>query len=81
MNQEIERKFLVKHLPQDLDLSSGLPVQQGYLCAESTYEIRVRKMGDKFYLTAKVGSGIQRHEAEVEITQLQFDTFWPLTET
>lgn len=77
---EIERKFLVQHLP-DLREAEALRVRQGYLTAltDST-ELRLRQMGDRYYLTQKGGAGRVRQEREVEITKMQFAPFWPATE-
>lgn len=77
---EIERKFLVRDLP-DLTGTEALRVRQGYLTAltDST-ELRLRQMGNRYYLTQKGGAGRVRQEREVEITKMQFAPFWPATE-
>ena len=48
---EIERKYLVKSLPENLDSYTHVEIEQGYLCTSPT--LRVRRMGDFFVLTIK----------------------------
>ena len=81
MNQEIERKFLVKALPDGFDQVPGVSIDQGYLAAEPHgRQVRLRKKGDSFYITVKgAPNGYARTELEVELTGQQFETLWPLT--
>jgi adenylate cyclase len=76
---EVERKFLVKALP-DVGGADVDEIEQGYLAIGSDGEVRVRRKGEKLLLTAKRGSGLSRQEAEVEIDSARFDELWPLTE-
>jgi CYTH domain-containing protein len=55
-------------------------VQQGYLAIGPSSEVRVRKIGERGFLTVKRGSGRSRLEEEVEITKEQLDRLWPATE-
>lgn len=48
---EIERKFLVRCLPQDLDSFPHEEIEQGYLSTDPT--LRVRRYGDRYILTVK----------------------------
>ena len=48
---EIERKYLVKNMPADLDQYSHSVIEQGYLCHNPT--VRIRKMDDDYILTYK----------------------------
>ena len=73
--QEIERKFKVKFLPENLDRKSGVIIEQGYLPDGR----RFRRKGDKYYLTIKKGVGLVRSEIESEISQAEFDEIWPDT--
>lgn len=79
MSLEIERKFLVAHLP-DLGGMKSFKVRQGYLTqpADST-ELRLRQMNDTFFLTLKGEGDLVRIEREVEISAAQFAVFWPET--
>ena len=79
--KEIERKFLVSNLPENLDSYSKKEIMQGYLAiASDGTEIRLRKKGKKYYQTVKTGGGKTRGEFETEITEGQFNTFWQATE-
>ena len=48
---EIERKYLVNSLPEDLGAYPHVEIEQGYLCTSPT--LRIRRMGDFFILTVK----------------------------
>lgn len=64
---EIERKFLVKDFPNDLDRYPCSPIEQGYLSTNPV--VRVRKDGDEFYLTYKGGGMMAREEYNLPLTQ------------
>lgn len=46
---EIERKFLISELPDNLNNYKCREIEQGYLCTNPV--IRVRKDNDNYYLT------------------------------
>ncbi len=48
---EIERKYLVDSLPENLNAFPHVEIEQGYLCTSPT--LRIRRMGDSFILTVK----------------------------
>jgi len=78
---EVERKFLVWEVPADLDSHPATLIHQGYLAIDPDgSEVRVRRRGERRYLTCKRGHGLVRDEAEIEITEPQFDVLWPLTD-
>lgn len=80
-NLEIERKFLVKSLPADLDKYPHNEILQGYLPKTGEEKSpRIRKKGDKYYKTIKKGHGKVRIENEEEITEEVFNSLWPSTE-
>jgi adenylate cyclase len=79
VGMEVERKFLVNASP-DLSGAHSDAIEQGYLATGSDGEVRVRRKGERLLLTAKLGSGLTRQEAEVELDQASFDTLWALTE-
>ena len=69
---EIERKYLVRELPGDLDSYPHTEIEQGYLCTSPT--LRIRRMGDVFILTVKehiVGSSTAIQNREEEFTMLR----------
>lgn len=57
-NIEIERKFLVKEIPDNLDTYEKIDMTQGYL--NTSPVVRVRKENDDYVLTYK-GSGLLSH--------------------
>jgi CYTH domain-containing protein len=80
MGREIERKFLVKDLPADLDRHPCAPITQGYLPVENGgFQIRLRREAAKRLLTIKCGHGRARFEAEFAVPKKDFDSLWELT--
>ena len=77
MPKEIERKFCVRKMP-NLAACTGVEIAQGYLAVGGT-EVRVRRKGDQFYQTVKMGTGVKRTEVEMALSRAQFDLLWPLT--
>ncbi len=78
--QEIERKFLVKLLPENLEQYPHKDIAQGYLAiTEDGTEVRLRQKGEKYFQTVKSGAGKTRFESEIEITENQFNTLWEAT--
>jgi CYTH domain-containing protein len=79
-NREIERKFLVKRLPDNLTNSRCLVIEQGYLATESAgRQVRLRKTGRNASLTFKVGRASHREEREIKLSPKQFAMLWPGT--
>jgi adenylate cyclase len=79
-NREIERKFLVKSLPDNLKQSRSFVIDQGYLATESAgRQVRLRKTGKATSLTFKVGRGSHREEREIKLSPKQFAALWPGT--
>jgi len=79
-NREIERKFLVKSLPDNLKQSRSFVIEQGYLATESAgRQVRLRKTDRAASLTFKVGRGSHREEREIKLTPKQFAALWPGT--
>ncbi len=71
---EIERKWLVKNLP---DLSNLMLVkwERYFLFINDKIEIRIQKKGDKYELERKsVLSKLSREEVKFEITKDEYDT-------
>ena len=78
---EIERKFLVRKIPDGLTSYPASDIAQGYLVSlEDGLQVRLRKSGERYLLTYKRGTGNVREEREVELTAEQFDALWPATE-
>jgi CYTH domain-containing protein len=81
-DREIERKYLLKGLPEAVAGAPSLEFDQGYIPGIRINErIRRARGADdvKYYRTMKTGSGIDRFEIEEETTQEFFEAVWPLT--
>ncbi len=78
--REIERKFLLKRLPDGLANYPHEEIEQGYLAIEPGVQVRLRKKGGVRCLTYKRGSKNSREEREVRLSAEQFDALWPATE-
>jgi adenylate cyclase len=80
-HREIERKFLVKELPEGWRHASSSRIVQGYFqLTDRTLEIRLRRKANHCCLTFKAGQGRNRLEEEISITKAQFRALWPLTQ-
>src|SRR5688572_10318901 len=81
MDLEIERKFLVRTMPEDLAKFPSSEIAQGYLViTDEGLQVRLRSKDEKYTLTYKRGLGNVREEREVALTREQFATLWPATE-
>jgi CYTH domain-containing protein len=79
-SREIERKFLLKRLPEKLKQARRCVIAQGYLAAEpGGRHVRLRKKGKTASLTFKVGRGAHREEREIKLGPKQFTALWPAT--
>jgi adenylate cyclase len=79
-NREIERKFLLRQLPDQLKRSRHYIIEQGYLATEPAgRQVRLRKKGKSASLTFKVGRGAHREEREIKLSPKQFGALWPGT--
>ncbi len=67
---EIERKFLVKTLPENLDSYPCRHLAQGYLCVEPV--VRIRRDNDKYELTYKSGGMMAHQEYNMPLTEQSF---------
>jgi adenylate cyclase len=75
---EIERKFAVATVPEELLQQAGSAIRQGYLSVEPV-EVRIRSRdGDRHELTLKSIGGLRRAEVNLSLTAGQFDELWPL---
>lgn len=80
-HREIERKFLVRKLPDNLAAYPSNELAQGYLVSTGDgLQVRLRKESSRYSLTYKRGLGNVREEREVALTPEQFETLWPATE-
>jgi CYTH domain-containing protein len=72
---EIERRFLVDRLPDELP--EPVQVEQAYISTVPV-SVRARLIGDRRVLTIKSGQGLERMEIEHDLTPEEFDALWRL---
>jgi CYTH domain-containing protein len=63
---EIERKYLIKQLPEDYQEYPKQRIEQAYLCVSPV--VRVRRSNDVYYLTYKGAGLLVREEANLPLT-------------
>ncbi len=68
---EIERKFLITNLPENLQEYPHDELCQAYVCTSPV--IRVRQKNDSYILTLKSGGMMARQEVEMPISKETFD--------
>jgi len=82
-NVEIERKYLLRALPERVRGAESTLLDQGYLPGGVVRE-RLRRAvgprGARFTRTVKLGTGVVRAEFEEELPEAEFERLWPLTE-
>lgn len=72
---EIERKYLIRSLPEDLYRWEHYEIEQAYLCTSPT--VRIRRKGDEYFLTVKQrivtdSSAIHNREEEFAISDQSY---------
>ena len=84
---EIERKYLLRFVPDEARDGRYVDIAQGYGPGERLHE-RIRRVTTssgnghrdvRYYRTVKTGEGVTRTELEEETTETVFETMWPLT--
>ena len=76
---EIERKFTIKQLPDNLEQYQCLSIEQGYLCTNPI--VRIRQKDNEYILTYKSKQGIDttnttaivNQEVEVPLTKSAYE--------
>lgn len=68
---EIERKFLVNSLPNDLENYPCRQIEQAYLCKNPV--VRIRHMDDDYILTYKSGGMMARQEVELPLNRTAYE--------
>lgn len=68
---EIERKFLIHKLPEDLDSYPFRLLEQAYLCTEPV--VRVRRSDDTYTLTYKSKGLMSREEYNLPLTKESYE--------
>jgi adenylate cyclase len=78
---EIERKWLVREPPADLDRFPSKAIDQGYVAIDADgTEVRIRRADGDATMTIKQGAGRTRAEEEFAIADDRFERLWALTE-
>lgn len=75
----IRRKFLLSALPKKMGKSRAVEIEQGYVVRERGQELRVRREGRRYYLSARNRRGRSVTGQEIRITKGHFEKLWPFT--
>ncbi|MCI8407810.1 MAG: CYTH domain-containing protein [Lachnospiraceae bacterium] len=73
---EIEKKYRIKKLPENLETYTCLDIEQGYLCIKPV--VRIRKMNEEYILTYKSKTPLQESQYHTKISN---EVELPLTES
>ncbi|MFY9984042.1 MAG: hypothetical protein WAK31_04760 [Chthoniobacterales bacterium] len=80
-HHEIERKFLIRNLPDDFFQLPHVEIVQGYVALDpSGVAVRLRQWGTKYRMTVKSDRADFHIEREIVLTEEQFAELWPATE-
>jgi CYTH domain-containing protein len=79
--QELERVFLLKRLPEDLFKHKMLQIKVGdFFESNNVDTLKIRQKGDKFELIKKEGkTAYERTENKVPINRGEFEALWGAT--
>ncbi len=72
---EIERKYLITHLPEQISSYPCRSIEQGYLNTDPV--IRIRRDNEKYELTYKSGGLMAREEYNLPLTQEAYGHLLP----
>lgn len=72
---EIERKFTIKKLPENLEDFQCKLIEQGYLCTKPV--VRIRQENDAYYLTYKGGGMMAREEYNLPLDKEAYEHLRP----
>lgn len=64
---EIERKYLIEHLPFDLNFYPHKLIEQAYLCIDPV--VRIRREDEEYYLTYKGKGFLVREEYNLPLSK------------
>lgn len=67
---EIERKYLIHKLPENLDTYPYKKIEQAYLCTEPV--VRIRKQDEEYFLTYKGKGLLVREEYNLPLTEIAY---------
>ena len=72
---EIERKFLLKYIPDNLDSYPHHLIEQAYLCV--TPVVRIRMQDEEYYMTYKGSGMMSREEYNLPLNKEAYDHLLP----
>lgn len=72
---EIERKYTVKSMPENLEKYEKHSIVQAYLCREPV--VRIRKSDNAYYMTYKGKGLVSRDEYNLDLTSESFEHLLP----
>ncbi len=75
---EIERKYLINKLPEQLERFPFREIEQGYLCTDPV--VRIRRTDDSYTLTYKGRGLMVREEYNLPLTKEAFEHMKPKTD-
>jgi CYTH domain-containing protein len=67
---EIERKFLLKQIPENLEQFPCHHIEQGYLCTNPV--VRIRRQDEEYYLTYKGKGKMAREEHNLPLNSTAY---------
>ncbi|MBN2540587.1 MAG: CYTH domain-containing protein [Bacilli bacterium] len=67
---EIERKFLVQYLPEELEKYQSVEIEQNYISFQP--EKRIRKLSESYFFTEKSEGSLAREEHERPISKQEY---------
>ena len=68
---EIEKKYLLRSLPENLDSYPHSTISQGYLSTDPV--LRIRQYGEKYILTIKSSGLMERIEVEKPLSKEEYE--------
>lgn len=68
---EIERKFLIRQMPEDLDHYDSHLIEQAYICTGPV--IRIRRQDDQYILTCKGDGMMSREECNLPMSAAAYE--------
>lgn len=68
---EIERKYLIHHIPENLNITETHHIEQGYLCTGPV--VRIRKDNEDYILTYKSRGLMVREEYNLPLTASTYE--------
>jgi CYTH domain-containing protein len=72
---EIERKYLIDKLPENIEKYPRRKIAQGYLCTRPV--VRIRRQDEEYYLTYKGDGLMVREEYNLPLTQESYEHLLP----